>query len=104
MNEHERLASRIRMAARAGLLFLCTLVATAAQAFPALNLTPEAPNIESSFITVDYIGNNAGGVLTASGFANRLTPPGSPLGNIAGGFVRHSCEHQLQRADGVRFR
>jgi hypothetical protein len=54
-------------------------------AFVALNLTPATPMIESSFITVDYIGNNSGGVLTASGFASVLTPPGSPVGNIVNG-------------------
>jgi hypothetical protein len=54
-------------------------------AFVALNLTPATPMIESSFISVDYIGNNSGGVLTASGFASVLTPPGSPVGNIVNG-------------------
>ena len=56
-----------------------------AQAFPLLNLTPGTPNIDSSFITVDYFGNNAAGVLFASGFSIVMTPPGSPAGNIAGG-------------------
>jgi len=42
-----------------------------------------APDIGSSFITVDY--NATGDSLIASGFANVLTPPGSPAGNIAGG-------------------
>ena len=53
--------------------------------FPALNLTPGTPNITSSFITVDYIGNSISGNLTATGFANVLSPPGAPAGNIAGG-------------------
>ena len=39
-------------------------------AFVALGLTPATPMIESGFVTVDYVGNNSGGVLTASGFAN----------------------------------
>ena len=61
------------------------LIAPGAQAFPPLNLVQGPPDIESSFITVDYVGNSIDGLLTASGFANVLTPPGSPAGNIAGG-------------------
>jgi hypothetical protein len=64
---------------------LSLIVAGSSHAFPPLSLISGTPNIESSFITVDYTGNNAGGTLTASGFANVLTPPGSPTGNITGG-------------------
>ena len=53
--------------------------------FLSLNLTPGTPNISSAFINVDYNGNDTTGTLTASGFAQSLTPPGSPAGNIAGG-------------------
>ncbi len=66
-------------------LGLVLLAGQKAYAFPDLNLVPGSPNIGASFATVDYVGNNAGGLLTASGFANVLTPPGSPTGNIAGG-------------------
>jgi hypothetical protein len=56
-----------------------------AQAFPVLNLTPGTPDIKSESITVDYQGDNAGGVLSASGIAEVFTPPGSPAGNITDG-------------------
>ena len=77
---HRTLVARMLIAT--GLFFLLTLHA---QAFPILNLSPATPNIESSFITVNYSGSDAGGALTAFGFANVLNPPGSPAGNIAGG-------------------
>jgi cysteine-rich repeat protein len=73
------------LATYAALFFGLLLASTPAHAFPSLNLTPGTPDIQSSFINVAYVGNNAGGVLTASGFANVLTPPGSPGGNITGG-------------------
>lgn len=73
--------------------------------FDPLNLTATTPNIESTFITVDYVVTTPGtatasdiestfitvdynataDVLTASGFAIDLTPPGSPSGSIVGG-------------------
>ena len=56
-----------------------------AATFPALNLITGSPDIESSFITVNYVGNSTSGTFTASGFANVISPPGSPAGNIAGG-------------------
>jgi hypothetical protein len=73
-----------------------------AATIPALNLTPGLPDIESSFITVDYVGNSNTGILTASGFANRLTPPGSPSGNIAGGFfdINASINENAMTANG----
>jgi len=64
---------------------LSLIFAQGAEAFPDLNLTPGTPDIESAFIDVDYFGDNSLGIMTASGFANVLTPPGSPSGNIAGG-------------------
>lgn len=81
-----RPACRFKALARAGIAALVTLtVSGAAQAFPSLNLIPGVPDIESAFIDVDYFGNNTTGTLTANGFAQVLTPPGSPVGNIAGG-------------------
>lgn len=77
---------RIGRVARAGTAAVLALALSgAAHAFPSLNLTPGTPDIESAFINVDYVGNNTTGTLTASGFAQVLTPPGSPAGNIAGG-------------------
>ena len=67
------------------LAIFAMLIAQAAQAFPALNLTTGIPDLESSFIDVSYTGDSTTGLLTASGFANVLTPPGSPSGNITGG-------------------
>ena len=70
----------------AALLFLATgLLAQPAQSFPALNLVPGLPNISSFFITVDYVGDNTAGLLTASGFANQFTPQVGAPENIAGG-------------------
>ena len=70
--------------------------------FDPLNLTATTPVIESSFVTVDYVVtstappdiassfinvayDSTSDFLTASGFANVITPPGSPAGNITGG-------------------
>jgi hypothetical protein len=52
---------------------------------------------------VDYLGNNAGGSLTASGFANVLTPPGSPGGNIVGGSfdINANINFNAQTASGT---
>lgn len=79
------------------------LHANPALSFPDLNLTPGTPNIESSFVTVDYVGNSINGTLTASGFPNRLTPPGSPAGNIAGGSfdINASLSPNFQFATGT---
>jgi hypothetical protein len=76
---------KMRLLAAACCLVTGLFTHTPSMAFPSLNLTPGTPDLESSFIDVGYVGNNAGGILTASGFANVLTPPGSPAGNIAGG-------------------
>lgn len=79
--------SGLRGARGAGVVagLVVALGACPAWAFPSLNLTPGTPEIESVFITVDYVGNNAGGLLMASGFAQAVTPPGSPSGIITGG-------------------
>lgn len=65
-----------------GTVLVAGLFTATAQAFPALNLVPGTPDIESSFINVSYVGDNTTGTLTANGFANVLTPPGAPTGNI----------------------
>ena len=85
------------------LVFGLLLASAPAQAFPSLNLAPGTPDIESSFINVDYVGNNAGGTLVASGFANVLTPPGSPTGNIAGGTfdINANANFNAQTASGT---
>ena len=87
--------------ATAGMLALAAC--GTAQAFPSLDLVPGTPDIVSSFITVDYAGNNAAGTLTASGFANVLTPPGSPGGNISGGSfdLNAQLSFDSQTADGT---
>ncbi len=88
----------------AAVLFLATgLLANPAQSFPALNLVPGLPNITSFFIDVSYVGNNTNGTLTASGFAQVLTPPGSPNGNIANGSfnLNASIQSNAQTASGT---
>ena len=81
---------------------LCWLLATQAQAFPVLDLMPFTPDISSSFIDVDYVGNNSSGSLTAGGFATVLTPPGATSGNIAGGSfdISLSINFDAQTASG----
>ena len=93
-------AYRIRLLV---VMVLSVSAPTVGHAFEALNLSTGTPEIESSFITVDYVGNNAGGVLTASGFSNVLTPPGSPGGNISGGTfdINANINFNAQTASGT---
>lgn len=82
---------------------LLLLVSLPTHAFPSLNLAPGSPDILSSFINVDYSGNDSGGTLFASGFATVLTPPGSPAGNIVGGLfdINAAIDFNAQTANGT---
>lgn len=91
-----------RALAVVGTALLASVFTAAVHAFPALNLVPGTPDIESAFINVAYNGNNTTGTLTASGFANVLTPPGSPAGNISGGLfdITSTINFNAQTASG----
>ena len=57
------------------------LVTSISHAFPALDLTPETPDIGSAFVSVTYTVNAGIGTLSARGQAQQLTPSaqgGSP--------------------------
>jgi hypothetical protein len=74
-----------------------------AYAFPSLNLNPGTPNIESTLLTVDYIGDNTGGQLFATGPSDVLTLSGNTDFIIVGGTININAyiEFNSQIASGT---